>query len=320
MTDALTLAQAAALPTPELAERIAQAVHDPAGADASNTVKTYAAALRDVARWAAEAAVPSLPMAARDLARYVDDRAAAGRAPATVSLYVTAVGRAHRDVGLPSPADDRVVKLALRRMRRQAAEGGHRQRQAVPMRVEHIDAALAGLGDSLGDLRDAALVTLAFDTLLRSAELVALRAGDVQPQGRDAIVRVGKTKTDQDASRGDVRFVSRATYARVARWIAAAGLAPDAPLFPSLSRRGQGDRMAPRDVARVFDRRMPGHGFTGHSSRVGAAVSQREAGIPTGLIAQAGAWASDAMVSRYTRAIDAQESGAAILARRQGRS
>ena len=49
-------------------------------------------------------------------------------------------------------------------------------------------------------------------------------------------------------------------------------------------------------------------------------VEQREAGMATGLIAQAGGWKGDAMPARYTRNMDTIHSAAAILARRQGRA
>lgn len=174
------------------------------------------------------------------------------------------------------------------------------------------------MGDYLIDLRDAALVSLAYDTLCRASELVGLNVGDVQEQGRDAVAYIPTSKTDQEGA-GDFRFVARDTYIRVRAWVDAAGLKPDEPLFVPMSRNDRGERLTRRDVARIYQRRV-GEAFSGHSIRVGAAVEQREAGVPTGLIAQAGVWKGDAMPARHTRHIAAQESGAAILARRQGRA
>ena len=62
-----------------------------------------------------------------------------------------------------------------------------------------------------------------------------------------------------------------------------------------------------------------GKDFSAYSTRVGNAVEQREAGMSTGAIAQSGGWKGDAMPTRYTQAAAAQESGAARLARSQGR-
>jgi len=74
----------------------------------------------------------------------------------------------------------------------------------------------------------------------------------------------------------------------------------------------------PSRCPRIVARRA-GEGYSAHSTRVGAAVDQRAAGIATGAVAQSGGWSGDRMVARYTRAVDAGESGAAILARKQGR-
>jgi integrase len=258
-----------------------------------------------------------MPVPPRALAAFVDDMAERLR-PATIETYVQAVNRIHRDLDLPLPAGAGVVVLALRRMRRTAAEKGLRQKQAAPMRRSHIDAALARMGSRLIDLRDAALVSLAYDTLCRASELVALNVGDVREHGHDAVAYVARSKTDQEGD-GDFRLVARDTYARVRAWVETAGLKADEPLFMPMSRNDRGERLTRRDVARIYQRRV-GEAFSAHSTRVGAAIEQREAGVPTGLIAQTGGWKGDAMPARYTRHIAAQESGAAILARQQGRA
>ena len=72
-----------------------------------------------------------------------------------------------------------------------------------------------------------------------------------------------------------------------------------------------------RDVSRIYKRRC-GSEYSAHSTRVGSAVAQREAGIDSGLIMASGGWKSPVMVARYTKEADAQRSGAAKLARMQG--
>lgn len=316
--DPAAAATAVILSDEELASRAEQAQHDARGADSANTTRTYGAGIRAFVKWCDEKGIAyRMPISPRTLAAFVDDMAERVK-PATVETYVQAVNRMHRDLDLPLPAGAGVVVLALRRMRRTAAEKGHRQKQAAPMRRAHIDAALAKMGSRLIDLRDAALVTLAYDTLCRASELVAFNVGDVREQGRDAVAYVARSKTDQEGE-GDFRFVARDTYIRVRAWVEAAGLERNEPLFVPMSRNDRGERLTRRDVARIYQRRV-GKDFSAHSTRVGAAVEQREAGVPTGLIAQAGGWKGDAMPARYTRHIAAQESGAAILARRQGRA
>lgn len=307
-----------ALSLEELRERVAQGAHDARGTSAENTERTYRTGRKAFERWCQEQGQPApFPVPPRMLAAFVDAMAERVK-PATVETYVHAINGYHRLADLPAPSSANVVRLALKRMKRQAALQGVREKQASPMRRGHIDAALARMGDSLADLRDATLVALAYDTLCRASELVALKVGDVRPEGRDAVAYIARSKTDQEGA-GDFRFVAHDTYQRVQAWIEAADLKPGLPLFIPMSRNDRGECLTRRDVARIYQRRV-GEAFSAHSTRVGAAIDQRAAGVTTGQIAQAGGWKGDAMPARYTRHISAQESGAAILARRQGRT
>lgn len=323
MTNALpALASMTDAPPPisreDLAARAQQARHDARGTRARNTDKTYEVGRQAFERWCQERGEPApFPVPPRLLADFVDDLGQS-RKPATVQTYIAAINAAHQLLDLQPPGSAMVVRLAMKRLRRAFAENGGEQKQAEPMRQAHIAEATARMGDSPADLRDAALLSLAFDGMFRASELVALNVRDVRPQGQDATARLGQSKTDQEG-RGSVRFVARDTYARVRAWVEAEGLKPEDPLFPPLSNAAKGARLTPRDVARIFKRRV-GEPFSAHSTRVGAAIDQRAAGVPTGMIAQAGGWKGDAMPARYTRHLDAQESGAAILARRQGRA
>ena len=64
---------------------------------------------------------------------------------------------------------------------------------------------------------------------------------------------------------------------------------------------------------------MVAAGLSGHSTRVGAAQDMVAAGIELPAILQAGRWKSTAMVNRYGERLLARRSGAAQLARIQGR-
>lgn len=69
--------------------------------------------------------------------------------------------------GLPDPTNDETVTLALRRMHRAR---GRRPHQATGLTRNFIDQMLSGTGDHVLDLRDAALVSVAYDTLCRRSE------------------------------------------------------------------------------------------------------------------------------------------------------
>ena len=282
------------------------------------TQRLYQLGQRRFADWCAAEGVPyDFPAHAvtpEALALFVEALGAEGRAPATIDGYVAGVAAMHRRLDIPSPSDAQVVRDAKKALR---AAKGSAQVQAQPMRRAAIDAALPAFGEALVDLRDRALIALGYDTMARASELVAFRVSDLREEDRVASILVARSKTDQ-AGRGQRRFVGQDTMRFLREWIAAAELAPDAPLFRPLSRKGQGDRLTRRDVARIFQRRL-GQGLSAHSARVGAAVDQRAAGLTTGEIAQAGGWKGEAMPARYTAHLSVNESAAAKLARMQGR-
>ena len=239
------------------------------------------------------------------------------RKPATVKLYVAGVVAMHRALDLPSPADAQVVRDAMSSLRRAK---GTAQRQASPMRWAQVAPALDALGSAPIELRDAALIAVAYDTGARASELVAFDIGDVvqTPEGGSARIRRGKA--DQEGQ-GHTRHLASDTLNRIKAWLAVAPHAREgreAPLFIPLSNRATGDRLTRRDVARIFQRRVGGR-FSAHSARVGVANDMRAAGETTGAIAQALGWKSEAMPHRYTEHLGAQDSAAARLARAQGR-
>lgn len=303
-----------------LQERVAQAQHDARDAYAGSTLTTYKHGVQRFVRWCDETGRQyTLPVPPRMLADFIDDMSDA-LAPASIRLYVSAINRMHSDLDLASPAGASVVRLALKRMSRGRAKP---QRQAHPMTRDAVDAALAQLGDDLTDLRDGALIALAYDTLCRSSELVALTVADVEKtSGGGGVVYIAKSKTDQEGE-GAYRYIAPDTLQRLTDWIDAARLDPDAFLFFSLSpvepSTGPRPHIAAREVSRIFKRRV-GMEYTGHSTRVGGAVDQLSANIETAAIAQAGGWKSEKMVLRYTRKQNVHKGGAAQLAWMQGRA
>ena len=119
------------------------------------------------------------------------------------------------------------------------------------MRRSDIEAALSRMGANLIELSDAARLSLAYDSLARASELVALNVGDVQHGGNGATVYFVRSKADEEGA-GQYRFVAPDTFAQVAAWVAAARLDPAAPLYIPMSHAGQGERITPRDVSRIY--------------------------------------------------------------------
>ena len=257
------------------------------------------------------------------MAAFVDEMARA-RAPATVRRYVSSIAAAHRAVGRGRTVKSAAVRLALQRMHRAK---GRRQAQALgltwPLRQRLVEAC----GTALIDLRDRALVAVAYDGMLRRSELTALQVSDVvEEMGGDATLLVRRSKTDQEGA-GDVVYLAPDTVAMAREWLARAGIS-GGRLFRSLPLgRPPGAKLDASQVPRILKRMarragLPDNvvaGLSGHSARVGAAQDMIASGIELPAILQAGRWRTTAMVNRYGDRLLARRSGAAQLARAQGR-
>ncbi len=189
--------------------------------------------------------------------------------------------------------------------------------QAKALRWTTLSEALDRMGDDLIDLRDAALLCLAYDTFAQASELISSNVGDIHQDIDGATVFIRASKTDQEGQRDD-RFMATSTYARIAAWVQAARLQRDDPFFIPLGFAAKNDRLSTGDISAIIARRC-GDRYSAHSTRVGAAQDALSAGAKTGAIQQAGGWKSERMVLRYGGRIRVKESAAAMLAQVQGR-
>ena len=307
-----------------LPEALGRCVRGGSGAFSDNTERALKSDLSIFAAWCAGRGLRVLPAGPETVAAFVDAMAEA-RAPATVRRYVTSIAIAHRIVGCGDAAKSEDVRLALKRMHRRK---GRRQDQARgltwPLRNRLLDAA----GGRLIDDRNRALLAVAYDTLLRRSEISALLVHDLfEELDGDATLLVRRSKIDQEGE-GETVWVAPDSLALVRAWLGRSGVA-DGPLFRSVGKGGRvGGPLPPGQVARIFKAmaRAAGlpstavDGLSGHSTRVGAAQDMIGAGIEMPAILVAGRWKSTAMVSRYGARLQARQSGAARLARLQGRA
>ena len=176
---------------------------------APNTWRAYASDWRHWSTWATAHGAPVLPADPLDLARYLVAHAGT-LSTGTLTRRCSAVSKAHVLAGHGDPADDPAVREVLRGLRRQH---GTPRRGAPPLwtsDVERIIAAThsvpspAGPGLGTAEVRDRALVLLAFTSALRRSELAALTVADLQFDPAGLVVHITRSKTDPD---GDGTYV-----------------------------------------------------------------------------------------------------------------
>ena len=292
------------------------------GAFSPSTERAMESDLAIYARWCADRGLESLPALPTTVAAFVDDMART-RAPATVKRYVSSIRSAHRAIGREDAADHPLVRLATRRMCRHR---GRRQAQAAGITWPVLRQMLAVPGDRLIDVRNRALVCVAYDTLLRRSELTALEVHDLSGESRGSgTVLVRRSKTDPEG-RGAVQYLARDTMTLIREWLDRSRVR-GGKLFRSLDRGVIGARLDPSQIPRIYKAMaaragLPPElvaGLSGHSTRVGAAQDMIAVGIGMPAIMQAGRWKTTATVNRYGERLLPGRSGTAQLARIQHR-
>ena len=133
----------------------------------------------------------------------------------------------HKALRETNPLDSAAVRFALQRMHRRR---GRRQAQVQgltwPLRNRLIEAT----GDRLIDARDRALLAVGYDTLLRRAELVAVKVPDLLEEiDGTATVLVRSGKTDGEG-RGATLYLARDTVQFVKAWREVGGIDGGTPV------------------------------------------------------------------------------------------
>ena len=239
----------------------------------------------------------------RDLARWIADQIEAGTPPATIKIRTAAVRKfcACLDKPIIGRANE-LVKAALIRASRENRGRGSGQVAGAGWPLADAAARLAArTGDWLG-IRDACMVLLASDGMLRISEVAALNFDDIAkaPDGSGRLT-IRASKTDQ-AGRGETLFLGDSTLAGVRKWLAVSEITTG-PLFTSTRGRRIGRRIGPAAVRSVLVKRLKAAGATGrisgHSLRRGSAASLVEAGASLPEVMESGRWIGPEQVKIY---------------------
>ena len=263
----------------------------------------YGRVLRSLDAWLA-----GRPATDAALAGYLSALFARGLAVATPGIVVAAVKDRAKREGASSPVGV-LTNRALCAFRRDAA--GRGPGQVVGISREQADRMVefAENRGSAAGLRDALLVRIMSDCLLRVGEASALDCSDIDFVGDWLEVVVRSSKTDQEG-RGVALYAGPETARLARRWLKEAPIA-DGPLFRPVNKGGQvaGTRLSDRSMRGIVKRRAAEAGIegrvSGHSLRIGAAQSLRDAGATTPELMMAGRWKRVETMARYTRTQDA---------------
>ena len=161
-----------------------------------------------------------MPASASTVAAYLSVRAEAGSSVNTIRQAQAAIVKAHEAGGHPSP-----VNNAVRHVVKGIARKGAAPSQVAGVQwaaADSVASLAANGGGSLAGLRDAALVAVASDAMLRISEVLALDVQDVEAEAA-CTVTIRKSKTDQEGM-GHVLPLRKSTVRRIRHWLAEAGI------------------------------------------------------------------------------------------------
>ena len=263
---------------------------------AENTLKAYQRALQSLTAW-----LSARTLSDTLLANYITQLYESGKSPATIAQAVAAVKWQCKHQSRET-ANFPITQATLAGIRRAGKDRGRGQVDGLIWQDVERVCIYAETEGTLAGLRDAAMIPLMSDCLLRIGEVIAVNVGDFA----ENTLTVGSSKTDQEGS-GESLYVCQPTRKVLKRYSERSGITEGA-LFRHI-RRGdhiQQTRLHPHSARRIIKKRAADAGvegfISGHSLRVGSAVSLAQAGATVVDMQVAGRWKSSQMPAHYAKA------------------
>lgn len=287
---------------------IAEALAGFSDALAPATRRAYESAWKDWLSYATAASLDAFPVEAGFLVGWLMSCERRGLSISALRKRVAAVRERHRAQGVASPSDHPSVALHLKATARRLAGRTVNPKRAITISMlEEMVLAL----DGKKAVRDRAILLVGLVTGMRRSELAALTWADRTVEGDGIVLRIQRSKTDQE---GKGRSV---------------GVPPNTgnlvlcPVFAISTWEQQAPREKPtmfecgdRTISNVIKRACVSVGldpaeFGGHSLRRGMITEARRAGVQNSDVMAQSGHRSESMLATYTEDITASKNPAA---------
>ena len=207
----------------------------------ANTHRIYAGVLHKLDAWLAGRRLDDAALAV-----YLSELFEAGLSPSTAGQTTAAARFRAKLTGEADPVGPATTRV-LAGFRRKGKGRGRGQVDGLRWEQADVTAAVTANGTvTMADLRDAAMIAIMSDGMLRVGECAALDVADlgVEPDGTGHIT-IRSSKTDQEGE-GAVQFVGAPTVSRIRTWLDAASI-KRGPMFRAVrGGRGRSGRDAER--------------------------------------------------------------------------
>ena len=239
--------------------------------------------------------------------------------PATLNRINATISSVHKAANLDSPITKAVRAIIVGYGKTLTGGKAYQQKQAKALTNTTITKAINKDAFDLTTkrgLRDKAIILLGFAACLRRNEIASLKVSDLgfDKEGVNVVVVGGKTgnykkyvplATDTDTC----------TVTALKQWITAANLTKTDFLFCSIIKGDTitaNQKIAGETVRRILQATF-GNEYTGHSLRVGFAVTAKTKGASVNDIQLAGGWKTHIMVNHYTEQVTAKQNAIKIF-------
>lgn len=253
------------------------------------------------------------------LADYVQHMRTRGLSVGTARLHLSGIRFACRINGIDDPTG--LATASSLKIFAEDTDASPGRGQAKGLRWDAADAA-ASFASSDGTkrgLRDAAILTVMSDAMLRASELVALKLTDVTfDDDGTAILTVVRSKTDRSSTSKPALYLRRRTVTALQAWLISAEIT-SGHVFRRMRRWDHitHEPLTTQSVSSILKHRAAAAGIKGritsHSARVGGAQSLVQHQASLAEVLQVGRWRSDRMASHYSRHQRAKQSAVARL-------
>lgn len=298
-----------------------------AASRAVNTRAAYKTDWTNFSSWCATSGRCPLPATSSTVINYLSAMAEAGVKVGTIARRLSTINRAHEVAGHPRPSKDKPVADAWDGIRRTL---GVAPDQAPPLMppdetgVGDLWAVVDALPATPTGHRDAALLLLGFVGALRRSDLVATRVEHLKPHARGYVLKIPRSKGDQEGKGQRVavpRLADRAHCPVVAldHWLEVLDRPAEGPLFRRVRRweKISPDGLAVGAVNLIVDRACtaalgPNHGYTPHSLRAGLVTWTARQQAPLSAIKKQTRHVSVETVEGYVRDESVWQDNAAV--------
>lgn len=260
----------------------------------------------------------------------------------TISSHLWAISKMHKISGMIDPTKDEHVYLSRRAIINNKLDLGEEIKQANAFNSEDLDRFLDAYNapETAKQFRDKALLSISYECLLRSSEIVNIRFKDLNiKKGSDGNINIPISKSNK-VGNFDIRYISDQTVLFLFDYFEYCGIdynsfvsdvyKRELFIFVPCKKNGAPSqtgsltgtkKMCRTSINNLFKHaaKLLGSDFSAHSARVGATQDMFKANISLPLIQQAGGWGSPNMPIRYGSQINVKESGMAKMRKKNRR-